>query len=206
MTGRWTIGVAAAALAVLVGGPAAAQQAPSWVEPAYPTTPPEDKVLTMVDIHHYQERRFEPPIAVEPIPPGAESFATPEQAFLSRFSAMMRGDYELFMATWDDASRVLTEARDIENGQTPDFYVANWKSIFDAATATLVRRIDAGDYVILTYKYVMPDGTELIEAEFPGMFREYDDGWRATQELSKDDLPVISPWVSGETEVTQIAR
>jgi hypothetical protein len=202
----WRV-AAALGVAVLLGsGAAQAQQGQSWVFPAYPTTPPEDKVITTIDTIHYEERRFEPELVVEAIPPGAESYASPEQAFISRLSAMIRGDYDRFMASWDDLSRQLTEANDAERGQTPTLYIETWRSIFDAAKATMVRRIDTGDYVVITYKYVLPDGTVLVDIEFPGMFREFDDGWRATQELARDDLLAISPWVTGQTDVTQVVR
>ena len=198
--------IGAALVAALGCAPALAQQGPSWVFPAHPTTPPEDKVITTVDTYHYEERRFEPEIVVEAVPPEAVDYASPERAFISRFSAMIRGDYDGFMASWDDVSRQLTEVNDAGRGQTPTLYVETWRSIFSAASATMVRRIDTGDYVIITYRYVLPDGTVLQDIEFPGMFREYANGWRATQELASDDLLAVSPWVTGETDVTQVVR
>jgi len=183
-----------------------AQQGPSWVFPAFPTLPPTEEALTAVNIYNYTESLFDPPLVVEQLPEGVESFETPVKAMITRVSTMMAGDFDAFMETWEPESRVETAERDADLGRTPLNYVQTWASIFDVARTTLIRRIETGRYVILTYKYVSEDGEALSEMEFPAVFAKVDGEWLASQDLARDDLPELSPWVTGAEVVERTIR
>lgn len=195
---RWRL-----ALVLLVSaGVAAAQQgqsagdAQAWVSPRYQTTPPQQRELTLVQHYHYTERRYEPPVTIhEPLEEAR--FGSPEEAMITRISAMMRGDYEAWLAAWDPASREFVAGRNAAEGQSPEDWTTLWADRLRLMRFQLVRRIETGPYVMVTYTMVTPEGEPATVLELPTVFRRFDGRWLATQELARDPLAPASPWVSG---------
>jgi len=196
-----------AALTVFIAAPGHAQAqgvAPpdrlSWARPAFPTKPAEDKVITTVDTYNYTVSSYTPAVQVAPIVRNAASFATPEAATVTQFSAMIARDVDWFSTTWTPASWAETEAYNAAIGRTPDEMSRLWQSVFAAARPIVIRRIDTGPYTIITYKYVAPDGKPLLDIEMPLILEKFEGRWLATQALRKDSFPVLSPWITGESE------
>jgi hypothetical protein len=194
-------------LTFATGNPAYAKMAPSWVWPTYQTTKPVDKVRTVVRYYDYQERQFSPPIIVKKVPLDKLAFDQVEHAFISRISVMMEGDFDRWLGTWDPRSRSRFLAREKSLGRTSDYWPNWWKDVFTHAHYLLTRRIDAGPYVILTYRMVDANGNDVGQGlEIPAIFKEENGLWFATADLSSDVFAPASPWVSGEMSHEQEVR
>lgn len=200
--------VALVAVALAATGAISAEMPPEWVWPMHETAEPEEGVLTLVTHYPYSERRYETPILVErPVPEVARRQGTPEEAMISRVSAMMAGEYEAWLDTWDEASRRLTIANNEAEGRTSDYFLQWWEDTFRFARIALVRRIETGPYVVVTYRLLTPSGEDAGNGvEFPAVFREVDGRWLATLDLRADPLVPASPWVSGETRMERTVR
>lgn len=203
---RLSTALALAALAV--GAVVSAQTRESWVWPKYETTEPEQEKLTVVSHYTYREQEYDPPIVVQPAVPKAQRRqGTPEEAMLSRVSAMMAGDYEWWLETWDESSRVLTEEANRRSGRTREFFTSWWADTFRLAEIVLVRRIETGPYVVITYRLVTPSGEAAGNGiEFPTVFHRVEDRWLATLDLRQDPLVPASPWITGERRMEQTVR
>lgn len=190
-------------------GPAAAQGlGPQWVFPSFPATPPEERTLTAVHIYNYEESLFAPPVTVtDPIPQAAADYSTPERAMITRVSAMMTGDFDWYQETWDPLSLAVLQEHDAYFNNDSAEYLERWANIYASHRNQLIRRIDSGSYVILTYKMIDEEGVGLMDdMEFPAVFEQQDGQWLASQDLMRDPLPEISPWVQGVSVVEREGR
>ena len=139
---------------------AAQGMAPSWVWPTHPTSEPIEKTFTVVDIYRYTEREFTPAFTVKAVTKKDRSSETPEKAAISRFSSMIKLDYDWWMSTWLADDRPIVQERGLAEGRDPEFWVQWWRDSFRFSRVRLTRRIDSGDFVILTYHLVLEDGTD----------------------------------------------
>jgi len=179
---------------------------PTWVWPRFATAPAEERVLTLVDRWDYVEQRYEPPYTIDAaVPQGEARTDSPEAVMISRISAMMRSDYEEWLSHWDPASREFLAAKNAQQGETPQSWVARWDDRLRFMRFRMLRRIETGPYVIITYTLVTPQGEDATgaELELPVVFRrsEEEGRWFATQDLRHDALLAMSPWVSGQSIV-----
>jgi hypothetical protein len=187
---------------------ASAQSPEAWVWPKYKTTQPEQKKLTVVSHYTYREQEYDPAIPIRQAVPKAERRqGSPEEAMISRVSAMMAGDYEWWLETWDEASRLLTEEGNEQAGRTPEYFTRWWADTLRLAHIELVRRIETGPYVVVTYRLVTPSGEAAGNGiEFPTVFHRVGDRWLATLDLRRDPLVPASPWISGQRRMEQTVR
>lgn len=198
----------ACALTLVAGGVAFAQMPPSWVWPTHKTSEPQEKELTVVSHYTYREQRFDPPVAVrQAVARPRRRQGTPEEAMISRVSAMMAGDYDGWLETWDAESRRLTEENNRAEGRTQEYFLQWWDDTFRLTHFVLTRRIETGSYVVITYRLTTPSGEDAASGlEFPTVFHQVEDRWLATLDLRRDPLVPASPWVSGETRMEQTVR
>lgn len=176
-----------------------AEMPPSWVWPTNSTTKPVDKTLTIVNIYRYKEMSISPPVMIDPILKNEQRYGTPEEAMISRVSAMMALDYEWWLNTWDPASRILFQEKERASDRTKDYWIQWWKDSFRFTRFTLIRHIETGPYVILTYRMMSKDGKDVGRGlELPVVFRNEHGHWLVTADLSSDQLAQSSPWVSGK--------
>ncbi|GAB4520994.1 MAG: hypothetical protein Tsb0010_05240 [Parvularculaceae bacterium] len=177
----------------------------SLAEPAYPATDPVSRVITVREIHFYDEAMFTPPVRLPQLPEGVSDQSTPERAMISRVSAIYQRDYDRFFQYWDEASQRIVEAELTTGAYTKEDLVGNW-GVLNGMDIVLKRKITAGDYEILTYQFKVKGGDEGPLMEMPVIFKEQDGLWYATQDLRQDELIATSPWVSGENEVEFTVR
>jgi hypothetical protein len=170
----------------------------TWAFPMFKAGEAQAKEITQIDHYPYTEQFYQPRYIIEAHAQSQDTFSTPEEAMVSRISAMMNADYSAWLAAWDKPSRIATEKMQEQHHITPESQLAMWKATFDKARLTLARRVVTGPYVIVTY-YLTSNGQPIYSAEFPSIFHQVDGQWYATQDLTQDPLPAISPWSKGQT-------
>jgi len=180
------------------GAKAVSDEINTWIKPLYKTAKGQQKTITQVDKFPYREQVYQPPVTIKGLAKSQYRYVTPEDAMVSRFSAMMNGDYEGWLASWDAKSQRLLKQLDAEPNRGPDKRIAQWKGLFEKAKPVLIRRIQTGQYVIITYKLLTADGKDAGMFEFPTVLHEVGGLWSGTEDLSGDALPTMSPWVSGK--------
>ena len=206
-------------LTVMLASPVFAQQAAApaaqprevieWMFPIHRTASPAQRRKTVTEHFDYVEMEYAPsPVLTQFVSCDEASFATPEQAFVSRLSAMVAGDYEWWMEHWDAESQVIVNARNAQSGETPQDWIKRWSDQLISLRFKLVRRVETGDFVVVTYQLVDQDGADAsgVGLEFPTAFRKVEGRWMATQMLAADALMNLSPWSSGEPVVEFVGR
>lgn len=185
-----------------------AQAPPAWVSPTHSTTEPQEKELTMVSHFKYREQEYDPPVVIRrAVPKSERRQSTPEEAMISRVSAMMAQDYDWWLETWDAESRQLTIENNLAQGRSAEYFLQWWGDTFRFANVALTRRVETGPYVVITYRLVTPSGLDAGDGiEFPSIFHQVDDRWLATLDLRRDPLVPASPWVSGRARMEQTVR
>lgn len=183
--------------------PAGSQAGPrkgdaSWVEPSFHATEAQQKTVTVVRHYRFRVAGYPPGARLAPIAKRQEGFGSPEAALRSRFSAMAAADYEWWLSTWTPASRDRVEQRNEAQGRGESFWTEWWKQTVPSLRFFLAHRVELGPYVVLTYHLKTRKGQDAGQGlELPVVFQRTDDGWRASAELSKEPLLLISPWASG---------
>lgn len=184
-----------------------AQMSPSWVWPMYKTGNPVEKQMTVVDVYNYREIMYDPPIVVNLVSKKERHNGTPEEAMISRVSAMMTLDFEWWLETWDSTSRKEILENDRKAGRTKEYWIQWWKDSFGFARIMLIRRIESGPYVILTYRLTNEQGKDVgRNIEYPSVFHSINKKWYSTVELASDPLIPKSPWVTGNKEENMTVR
>lgn len=196
-----TVG-AGAALIILLGSSTSAAAPTRWMQPVYRTTPAVQKEITATEHYTYRVAEYQPPVTIQAVPKPSWRWTTPEEAMISRTSAMMISDYDAFMAAWDPASRAESVQSYGGSGQTEEKWLQQWKEIFAIGRMVMTRRIDTGEYAIITYRVLTFDGQDVGGGlELPTVFVKNDGRWAATQALKRDPLVLQSPWVSGQDQI-----
>ena len=172
----------------------------TWVKPMYSTGKGQEKTVTQVERFPYHEMKYDPQVKVEPGAKEQSSFISAEDAFTSRMASMMNMDYEGWLATWDKKSQKHLN----EMAARPEFSKENrmkqWKNVLAAARPVMVRKINTGDYSIITYKLVTAQGKELQPFEMPAAFHQVGGLWYGTEDLRTDLLLSYMPWASGKMQ------
>jgi hypothetical protein len=177
-----------------------------WVTPAYPARPSEEHTVTLKYSYTYDERQFTPAYAIEPLSKDRRTLTSPESAMIARGAAMKELDYEGWLATWDDPSKSEMEQRAKEHNHELRTITDQWREVLVAGHMAMVRRIQTGNYVIVTYRIVDDAGQDISGIELPSVFHLVDGQWLGTQELSGDVLLLESPWVTGKEHVERVIR
>jgi len=204
----------AATLAVLVAGLAvgtAGAQETSGAWPEVNLTEPEKKRLEVRNRYNYRERMYEPEVLVKSVDAPLESDGHPETIAISHISAMKNLDYEWWLDTFDAESQEKITARDAAAGRSIDDRLAEWESGIKDAGVTLVRWIETGQYVLVTYR-LHPIGTGASEgdaapvenSEIPLALHLSEGGWAVTLDLEED--PVFLFFDSPSSVVERVVR
>ena len=197
---RCLIQLAACGGIALTCGPAFSAEAPRAK-----TTTPQAKEFVLVRHYNYQERRYEPPVALSLTPPAAPAaeateprFASAEQALTAQLSALQAGDFAAWLNTWDEAARRQIQTRGAAFAQPSGAWRQPWQEKFQpGASVTLTRWILTGTYVILTYRIGRGDETAVA-------FHLTGERWKATLELEDD--PVLLHFKDGKTKIEKTIR
>jgi hypothetical protein len=168
----------------------------SYMAPQYPTASPEVKRFTNTTRYLYVEQRFDPPYIVQPAPRNQADYSTPEGTMRARASALANLDYDWWLECWDSASRPIMEK---QPGKGKEYWIEQWRGLYAKNRFRLVHRIETRGYVILTYNMVDPNtGADKGNGlEYPIVYKRENGRWYASQDLARDPLPVLSPWVTG---------
>ena len=173
-------------------------------EPLYPTAPAEERQFVFEHVYNYKRMRYQPPVTIQPVIRDRATYATPEQALTAHVSAMQAGDYDWWLADWDEASRAFLIERMAVLKQTPAFWREAWARVLQGPVV-LVERIDSGPfgpYVMLIYSVRDKGGKETVRSAFVA---RYENGrWVATQELAAD--PFFHHYESGQDRVSVTVR
>ncbi|MGD2114270.1 MAG: hypothetical protein PVG07_04400 [Acidobacteriota bacterium] len=186
-----------------IGVPAAFGQEPyPW--PEVRTTEPVEKPFTVVQHYHYREQRYDPPVQVPVLDEPPVSYNAPEEALSGLISAMEHRDHEWWLETWDETSRELIARRDEALGTTPEERLATWEEKA-RGDAVLVRWVETGQYVILTYRRRgAQDSAESSAEEQRVAMKLSESGWVATLDLAQD--PVFQHVTTDEQRIERRVR
>src|SRR5581483_3346177 len=144
---------------------------------------------------------YEPAVNIgEAIVPAEQQFDTPEDGFIARASDMMTLDYDRWLDTWDTPSKLQTIAYSEHKNASRDVRVAQWRSVFKSVRLQMVRRVESGPFVIISYAMAV-QGKRAGPYEFPTVFHSLHGSWYATQELQSDPLLINMPWLGNRQRV-----
>jgi hypothetical protein len=194
---------------ILLGGHLGSSQIGAiqeWQSPAYPAESNQEHTVSITYQYTYDERLFAPPFVIAAVSPMARTFASPEATMIARASAMKDLDYDAWLATWDEHAKAEMEQRAKQSGRKLNDVVDQWRGIMKAGRIMMVRRIQTGQFVVLTYRVVDSTGKDISQLELPSVFHLVGDQWLGTQELSSDELLLESPWVSEVAHVERTVR
>lgn len=193
-------------LIVLSVSVALADLPPQWVWSTFPAKPPTEKSVLITETFNYTETVFKANGAITVVAKNQKHNDDPETAFISRMSAIVAGDYEWWLETWDEVSRQVVIERNQAKGYDKNYWLKQWQEQFSNRKITPIRKIVSGpDYVIITYKIFTEDGKEASSGfELPSILKRIDGKWYSTLDLKADALLIASPWVSGKDELFSI--
>ena len=177
-----------------------------WANPAYVAQSSQEHKVSITYRYTYEERIFTPPLVVESLAANARTFMSPESTMIARASAMKELDYAGWLATWDQPSQLQMEQRAKQAGLKLSDVVDQWRGILKAGQIMMVRRIQTGQFVILTYRIVDSSRRDIGQLELPSVFHLVGDQWLGTQELSTDELLLESPWITGTQHIERTAK
>jgi hypothetical protein len=169
--------------------------------PIYPTTPPEDKKFTFEKIFNYRVMKYSPPVVIQRMTRDTASNATPEQALAAQVSAMLAGDYDWWLSSWDAASQKFHRERDLQMKRAPADWRILWDRVLRGQQVRLVERAvtgPLGPYVMLLYELHDADGKVTLKSTF--VSREEAGRWVATLDLSED--PFFQHYQLGKDKVS----
>jgi hypothetical protein len=170
--------------------------------------PPDKKKFTVQFITNYTRFMLTPPVTIQQVPKPADTYKTPEELFLTQFSAMLSGDYDRWISGWTDDSKKVMAERDEQMKRSPADWVARWKLALANRQVILLERVESGPYVLLVYslrdtpKPGEAQGKEIIRTIFPT--KKVGEKWLQTQELSDDEM--FKRYIEQPEGYTQVLR
>ncbi|HEY6251805.1 MAG TPA: hypothetical protein VI685_17745, partial [Candidatus Angelobacter sp.] len=114
-------------------------------------SPPVVRTFTATMHYVYHSRQYQPVVPIVYVTQRPTKIATPEAALISQLSALHKGDYDWWMATWDPRSREKLEFQQRQSGQEPGLWLKNLQEQDAAGTCGLRTWILRREYVILRY-------------------------------------------------------
>jgi hypothetical protein len=172
---------------------------PTWTKPLYRTTKGQEKTIVEVQKFPYRERMYTGTQPLDYLAKDQYRYATPEDAVISRLSAMANLDYDSWLKSWDKAGRARLLEMDANGQPGKDKRLDQWRGVMSQVKPVLVRRIETGKYVIVTYKLVNKAGQDAGQFEFPTALVQEGGLWIGTDSLKNDPFFNLVPWVTGHT-------
>jgi hypothetical protein len=160
-------------------------------KPAYPSTERVQREFVVEYVYDYAFSSYTPQVTLPVVAPALGKRDTPENALIAFYSAMRAGDYDAWLACWDEAS----QKKFAEEAKTYKHDPAFWKKYFNDVfsvhkTTLLVDRVETQVYVILDT--LLTGGTPM---RVPTVFHLVNGNWMATNDLT--DNPILSRFQPG---------
>jgi len=168
--------------------------------------PPELGKVTVHSLHYFTVRDYTPPVPVLSTV-GAERspLDTPEDAALAHFGSILEGNYEHWLALWDETSREGMIKRNTENGRDATFWKKRWRKSFGPfSTFELTRRVDTDAFVIIVLRASGADDERDDRFLDTILKRDPQGKWRPTNSFGRDPIP--ANWRFPETPIKIIGR
>lgn len=149
-------------------------------------------------VYNYTKRAYTPVIVFKPVTRNTASYATPEQAFVSHYSAMASGDYEWWLSGWTAEAQSGIQQRNARMNRTAKSWQEIWSKALRGETIKLVERVETGPYVFIVYKMFNESGKATMHSIYACKLVK--DKWLATDELSEDLM--FHHYIEGKERVT----
>jgi hypothetical protein len=171
-------------------------------KPAYPSTDRVQRTFTVEYVYDYAYSEYKPAVSIPIVPAVQVKRDTPEAALIALDSAARTGNYEAFVACFDDAAKTRLRALATEQKQGAAYWQEVWKQFFGTKPIILIDRIETIGYVILDSRFGSGPYTE----PFPTIFKSVGGQWLVTDDLGQNaDQMLMSfrPSLAGEIERVQ---
>ena len=179
--------------------------------PIFPTTEKEKVEIVKEEVYEFRSMWYSPRISLIPLVNQQRfSNSDPEGAVLSRYHAMLTGDYDKWISSWDSFSR----KRLLKKKRTPEDRKKIWEKGFKDKEIFLTSRIESGRYVIIGIQILKTNAGEIgigdprstesrIMNEIPAVVKEVDGKWFCTNELAlqRPGDPVLGFWSTGKKKL-----
>ena len=179
--------IVACGLLVFLHGPLVASKeigVAQW--PDFHTSPQQAREFKLISHLSYRELKYRPPHTVVPAKMEGDRYSGPESLAAAQISAMLAGDVDWWLNTWEPDSREFISAKITEAGDKGrKVLVDRWAERLIGAHVEFVRWLETGRYIVITYRS-LKDGRKA--EEFPVVIGLYPEGWRATLALSNSPL------------------
>jgi len=118
------------------------------------TAPGETMEKTFVSetVYRYTETAFKDPIEVKPRELSDASHANPIEAAMAGLSAMMRGDFDGWLQSWDAKARAQFEKLDRTGKYTRSEWLKTWKKNHRDTKVYLLAQAETPDFVLVSYE------------------------------------------------------
>ncbi len=153
-------------------------------------------------VYNYTKRTYTPEITFKAIARNDASYASPEQAFVSHYSAMASGDYEWWLSGWTTEAQNGIHQRNVKMNRTARTWQEIWSKALQGETIKLIERVETGPYVFIVYKMFDASGKATMHSIYACKLVK--DKWLATDELSEDLM--FHHYLEGKDRVTKNIR
>lgn len=154
-----------------------------------PQSTPVTRTFTATMRYVYHSRQYEPAVSILYVTQRPSKVVTPEAALMAQLSALHKGDYDWWMATWDSRSREKLELRQKQSGQNPGVWLKSFQEQEATGNCSLRTWILRREYVILRYLCTSKSGSPTALARDHAVAFKIDNGeFLATLDLEKDPV------------------
>lgn len=157
-------------------------------KPLFPTAKPEKAQFRMEYVYNFTRMPYQPAVIITPVKPANATYSTPEEAFISQFSAMLAGDFDAWLGGWSAESQKTIQERNRTMGRGPAFWRQVWERSLKGKQINLVERLESGLYVMLVYTLTVPAEGNREDFRSMQVFRKKENKWEATMDLAEDKL------------------
>jgi len=160
-------------------------------KPAFPSSERVQREFVVEYVYDYAYSTYSPQVTLPVVANALAKRDTPEAALIAFYSAMRTGDYDAWLACWDEASK----KRFAQEATTLKHDAAFWKKYFSDVfsqrkTTMLVDRVETQNYVILDTQLSGP-----TPLRAPTVFKLVNGEWLATNDLA--DNAILSRFQPG---------
>jgi hypothetical protein len=151
-------------------------------KPLYPSSERVQREFTVQYVYDYAYSAYTPIVSLPILARAQTKHETPEDALIALLSATRSGDYDGWLACWDETARNHFIAMAKEKKMDAAFWQKTWKQYFATVKdIVLVDRIETVGYVIL-------DARTSGSPPFPTALKHVNSQWLATDDLSSDQM------------------